>query len=93
MGFRRNFFKTGCFGNRGMKSIINGMGRNGVKTYRRIHRNVGNIRNGPEVSVAEIFAMILILLSIPSCGAFGALPGSLFFVVGSWIMISRAIRR
>jgi len=92
MGFRRNFFKTGCFGNRGMKSIINGMGRNGVKTYRRTHRQVYNVKNDHEVSVAEIFAMVLILLSIPSCGAIGILPGFLIFVAGCWIIIARAMK-
>lgn len=88
----RNVFKTGCFGRRGMRAIVNGMARSGVKTYQRAHRKVDNVKNDPEVSFAEIFAMVLILLSIPSCGAFGILPGSLIFVAGCWIIIARAIR-
>ena len=66
----RNTFKTGCFGNRGLKGIIRGMGRNGVKHYRRNKKNIVNQpmtspQNSqniwPEIIAAGIIVAVVVL--------------------------------
>ena len=72
----RNIFKTGCFGKRGFNGIVRGMGRAGVKNYRKNSKNiVSKSPNPPKILPGSMaIAITGILVSILSFPAIAISP-------------------